>query len=106
MPQGVTQIRGISTTHGRERRRPRRSIIESVDRKRRATAYPTVSDRTRCRIHGPATGHRCSRTSPRLILVCHMEHSSPADDAPTQWMAEPPSSEMGVGFAIVATYSI
>ncbi len=44
---GVTQIRGISTTCGWEHRRTRRPIIESVDRRRRATAYSTVSERTR-----------------------------------------------------------
>ena len=43
---GMAQVRGISTTRGWERRRPRRPIIESVDRKRRATASPTVSERS------------------------------------------------------------
>ncbi len=40
---GVTQVHGISTTRGWERR----PIIESVDGKRRATAHPMVSERTR-----------------------------------------------------------
>ena len=44
---GVTQVRGISTTRGWEHRRPRRPLIELADHKRRATAYPTVSERTR-----------------------------------------------------------
>ncbi len=44
-PSGVTQVRGISTTRSGERRRPRRLITESVDRKRCATAYLTVSER-------------------------------------------------------------
>ena len=43
----VTQVRESSTTRGGKRRRPRRPIIELVSCKRRATAFPTVSERTR-----------------------------------------------------------
>ncbi len=43
---GVIQVREISMTCCWERRRPRRPIIG----KRRATAYPTVSERTLIRL--------------------------------------------------------
>ncbi len=68
-PASVIQVRGISMTYCWERRRPRGPIIESVGGKRRATAYPTVSERTRNLLSGQMSAERLTSPGTRDYIL-------------------------------------